>query len=278
MNGATVLTKFTADTKQLKSELGDIKSKISSFAAGAGAAVAGMAATIAADAAIIARAFWDGANAVAQYGDEIDKTSQKVGFSAEAYQKWDYAMSIAGTSMQNCTVGLKTMTNKVDDALNGSKSAIDTFQRLGISVDDLKNKSREDIFGTVVSSLQQVEDGMTKAALANDLFGRSGQDLMPLFNDTVENTQKLMEETEKYGMVMSDDAVKASAAFQDSLTKLQKTGDGLKNKLLGAFLPGISDVLDGFSDLLIGEETAKDKIVAGVQEIAGKIQVSLPFH
>ena len=164
----------------------------------------------------------NGATATAQYGDEIDKTSQKIGFGTEAYQKWDYAMQIAGTSMKDCSIGLKTMTNKIDDALNGSSNAIGMFEKLGISVDDLKGKTREDIFGMVVSGLQNTTDELTKAAIANDVFGRSGQELMPLFNETTENTQKLLEEAEKYGMVMSESAVKNSANFNDSLTKNAK--------------------------------------------------------
>jgi len=62
-------------------------------------------------------------------------------------------MNISGTSMADCTVGLKTLTNKFDDAVSGSSSAVDTFGRLGLSIDDLKGKSREDIFKETVKAL-----------------------------------------------------------------------------------------------------------------------------
>ena len=272
MNNSEVLIKFKGDTSDVEKKTSDLSSKLGGLAKGLAAGVAAVGtATVATTKALV-----DGVKSTAQYGDEIDKTSQKIGFSASAYQKWDYAMQIAGTSMQNCSMGLKTMTNKIDDALNGSSNAIEMFDKLGISVDDLKGKTREDIFGMVVSGLQNTSDELTKAAIANDVFGRSGQELMPLFNQTTEGTQKLLEEAEKYGMVMSDEAVENSAAFNDSLTKMQKTMDGVKNKIFAELLPGFSTVMDGFSDLAAGQDGASKKIADGVNEIVDKINKILP--
>ena len=190
---------------------------------------------------------WNLASEVATAGDEIEKTSQKVGLSYKAYQKWDYAMKICGTEMSSCAVGLKTLTNTFDDAISGSSSATEKFERLGLSIDDLRGLSREDLFATVVTALQNVEGETEKAALANDLFGRSGQDLAPLLNLTADELGELMDEAEAYGIVMSDDAVKASAAFEDSLTKLEKTLDGLKAAVVGPSLPAITRLMDSAS-------------------------------
>ena len=190
---------------------------------------------------------WNLASEVATAGDEIEKTSQKVGLSYKAYQKWDYAMKICGTEMSSCAVGLKTLTNTFDDAISGSSSATEKFERLGLSIDDLRGLSREDLFATVVTALQNVEGETEKAALANDLFGRSGQDLAPLLNLTADELGELMDEAEAYGIVMSDDAVKASAAFEDSLTKLEKTLDGLKAAVVGSSLPAITRLMDSAS-------------------------------
>ena len=219
---------------------------------------------------------WNLANETANYGDEIEKNSQKVGLGFEAYQKWDYAMKISGTDMASCTNGLKTLTNKFDDALNGSKSATESFERLGISVSDLKGKSREEVFSTVVKSLQNVKDETDKAALANDMFGKSGQNLIPLFNLTEEELEGLMQEAEDYGMVMDDSAVKASAAFKDSLNKMQSTFTGLKNNIMGQMLPSLTMVMDGLSDLMAGNENAAENIKNGVSGLIDSITGMVP--
>lgn len=219
---------------------------------------------------------WDMSNQVSQAGDTIDKQSQKVGLSYEAYQKWDYAMTLAGTSMAACSVGMKTLTNTFDSAQDGSAGAISKFERLGLTMDDLKGKSREEIFETTVEALQNMEDKTEMAAAANDLFGKSGQELIPLFNQSAEATRGALEEAEKYGMVMSDDAVAASAGFQDSLTKMNGTITGVKNKVIGELLPGITQIMDGFSDLVAGNENAGESIKKGVEDTIGSITETIP--
>ena len=263
------LSKTTDEAGGKFSGLGE---KLGSFAKAAGVALAAVG-----TAAVAAgKKLFDMAKETAEAGDVIDKNSQKVGLSAESYQKWDYAMKVAGTEMSSCTTGLKTLTNTFDDANNGSQGAIEKFERLGLSMDEIKNLSREDLFGKVVESLQGVASETEKAAIANDLFGKSGQDLIPLFNMTNDELQGLMQEAEDYGMVMSNEAVKASADFKDSLTLLSGTVDGLKNQMVAELLPGLTDITTGFAGLLAGVEGADEEIQRGVESLAEAINEVLP--
>ena len=265
------------ETKNIKLE--HLKEGFEKFANAAKKAAEVAAVSIAAigTAAVAAgKKIWNLAKETASYGDTIEKNSQKVGLSMKSYQQWDYAMNLAGTSMQDCTNGLKTLTNTFDDANNGSKSAAEKFNRLGISLDDLKGKSREEVFSETVKALQNISDETTKAALANDMFGKSGQNLLPLFNQTNEETEKLLEEAQKYGMVMSDDAVKASADFEDSLTKLQGTLNGVKNNLMGDFLPSLSLVMDGLSDIFAGVDGGSEKLKEGINGLIENVDSMIP--
>ena len=271
------LNKELKETKNVK--LDSLKEGFEKFAGAAKKAAEVAVASIAAiGAAAVASAkkIWDLAKETASYGDSVDKNSQKVGLSAKSYQQWDYAMNLAGTSMADCTTGLKTLTNTFDDANNGSKSATEKFKRLGISLDDLKGKSREEVFNETVKALQNITNETEKAALANDLFGKSGQNLLPLFNQTNEETEKLLQEAEKYGMVMSDDAVKASAEFEDSLTKLKGTLTGVKNGLMGDLLPSLTTTMDGLSDVFAGVEGGEEKLKQGISGIIGNVNEMIP--
>ena len=208
-------------------------------------------------------ALTSGIKGVAEYGDMIDKTSQKVGMTSDAFQQWDYVMNLAGTSMQECSMGMKTLTNKIDDAKNGSASALEMFEGLGISMEDLQTMSREDIWGATIKGMQNLEDSTERAALANDLFGRSGQNMTPLFNMTNEELNEAINNTEKYNMVLSEDAVKASAAFQDSLTTMSGAFSGLKNSLMADFLPGVTTIMDGLTEVFAGDS---DKGIGMIKE------------
>ena len=139
------------DTGKQADDAGKKFEKFKSVMAAVGKATAAAVTAIAAAATAAGKALWDMANQTAEYGDEIEKNSQKVGLSFESYQKWDYAMKVCGTEMSSCTTGLKTLTNTFDDAINGSAGATEKFERLGLSMEDLQGLSREDLFSTVVT-------------------------------------------------------------------------------------------------------------------------------
>ena len=247
------------------------------IAVAAGVATAAITATKAAAVATSA-AFINAAKNTASYGDNVDKSSQKMQFAAKSWQEWDYVLNIAGSSMNSMTMGMKTLTNQIDQAKNGSKSATANFKALGISTKDLKNLSKEEIFEKAIAGFQKMGDTTDRAALANKVFGRSGQELAPLFNMTNEETQKLIKTANEYGMVMSDDAVKASATFQDSLTTMQKTLTGLKNTMMAEFLPSLSTIMDGLSAVFAGKNTDEGmkKIWYGVSTLVENLTKVLP--
>ena len=220
---------------------------------------------------------WESIKTVAEYGDAVDKAAQKVGMSTDAYQKWDYALKLSGSSMDQTAMGVKTLTNTLEDARAGTQSARDKFAALGISMDDLKDKSRDDVFGMVVTQLQGVTDETQRAALATEMFGRSGMNMIPMLNMSSEELQKVMDEADRYGIVMSEDSVKAAAAFDDAMLKMQSTAQGVRNRVFGAMMPAITKIMDGFSDSLAGFEGGSEKISEGINDLVSQITDKIPY-
>jgi hypothetical protein len=70
-----------------------------------------------------------------------------------------------------------------------------------------------------------MDDQTQKAAAANDLFGKSGQNLLPLLNQTNDETQELIDSTSELGLIMSEDSVEASAKFKDTQTTIKAAMD-----------------------------------------------------
>lgn len=233
---------------------------------------------ITAAAAAGTKAFINAAKATAEMGDDIDDNSQKVGFSAKSWQEWDYVLNLAGSDMKSATMGIKTLTNQVDAAKKGNKDAIANFKALGISVKSLKNMSREEIFEKVISQLQKMPESSKRAALANKVLGRSGQELSALFNMSNEETQKAIKTANEYGMVLDDRAVKASSNFQDSLTTLQGAMTGLKNNMMSNFLPSLTTVMDGLSKVFSGSDTENGMktIEVGIMSLVDKLTAEMP--
>lgn len=248
----------------------------SSFGASMAKGIAAAAAAVTGAAVALVKGVVDGAKETAAFGDTIDKASQKIGMSTKAYQEWDYVLNLAGTNMQSMSAGMKTLTNKFDDAIGGSKTAQETFQRLGLSMEDISSMSREDLFKATITAFQGMEESAERAALANDLFGRSGQELAPLFNQTAEATQEQIDRANEYGMIMGEDLVKDSAAFVDAQTTLKGTITGLKNSLMGEFLPSLTSVTEGMAAFLAGDSGGLGMMQSGIQEFVNSLMANLP--
>jgi hypothetical protein len=158
------------------------------------------------------------ASKTAAYGDSIDKASQKLGVSSTFYQEWEHVLQHSGTSMDKMGASFKKLATASQDASADQQAA---FERLGLSMEDVKNMSPEELFTNVVSGLQGMENGTERTAIATELLGKGAMEMGALLNTSSEDTQAMIDKVHDLGGVMGEDAVKASAQYQDSLQDMQ---------------------------------------------------------
>lgn len=245
-------------------------SKIASALGGAAKVGAVAMAAIGTSTVAAGTALVNGAKGVAEYGDNIDKMSQKMGMSAEAYQEWDAIMQHSGTSIESLQGSMKTMSNQAE------KNA-EEFQKLGISQEELATLSKEDLFSRVISGLQGMEEGTERTAIASKLLGRGATELGALLNTSAEDTEAMRQRVHELGGVMSDDAVKASAAFQDQLQDMQTAFQGLSRNMLSEFMPSLTEVMSGFTEIFSGNgEGGIAKVTNGINMLVDNISQVVP--
>ena len=213
-----------------------------------GAAKIGVAAVAATGAAVTAAtgALVSGAAGVAEYGDNIDKMSQKMGISATAYQEWDAIMQHSGTSIEALKPSMKTLATQAE---KGS----DAFEKLGISEEEVASLSQEDLFAKVITGLQGMEEGTERTYITSQLLGRGATELGALLNTSAQETEAMRQKVHELGGVMSDDAVKSAAKFQDTLQDMTTGFDSLKRNMMSEFLPSITTVMEGMTDIFTGD-------------------------
>ena len=225
-----------------------------------GTAIKSSAALITGAAVGVTGAVVKGSADLASYGDNIDKMSQKMGISAQGYQEWEAVMQHSGTSMETMKASMKTLANAVE---NGN----DSFERIGISLEDLENMSNEDIFNATIAGLQNVDNETERTYLAGQLLGRGATELGALLNTSAEDTQAMKDRVHELGGVMSDEAVKNAAAFQDNLQDLQTAFAGVGRGIFAELLPGMNEIMAGFTSLIAGEEGASEAISNGFNSL-----------
>lgn len=277
MNVFELFAKLGLDTSEYESGLEGAEKSASSFGSklksgigtAAGVAAGAIAATTAATVAGT-KAFVDGVSEVAQYGDNIDKMSQKMNMSATAFQEWDFVMQHCGTSIESMQASIKTLSN-------AAETGNDAFEKLGMSQEEIASMSGEELFNATISALQNVSDETERTYLAGQLLGRGATELGALLNMTADETEEMKNQAHELGGVLSDEAVKDAAQFQDSLQNMQTSFTGLKNSMLTEFLPSFSTVMDGLSAVFSGDtESGLEQIEQGVNDLVDNISEVAP--
>lgn len=272
-----LFAKISLDTSEYEEGLEKSEKQASNFGnklktgLGTAAKAGGIAiGAIATGTAALGTAMVKGAGEVASYGDNIDKMSQKMGISAQAYQEWDAILQHSGTSIDGMQRGMMTLSK-------AAESGSDAFQKLGLSQEEVASMNQEELFAATIRGLQGMEEGSERTVLAQQLLGGAAKELGALLNTSAEDTEAMRQRVHELGGVMSDEAVKAAAAYQDSLQDMNTSLDGLKRGIFTNFMPGITGVMDGLTEIFSGDpDSGVAKINNGISDMVQKISDGLP--
>lgn len=226
--------KTDSKAQKLAKSLGKGIKKAAKFGAGM---VAGAGAAVGALAKVTSNA--------AETTDRIDKMSQKIGISRKSFQELDFICSQSGTSIDVLQTGVKTLTDKMQQASEGSSTAKTAFEQLGVSWEDGngKLKSQEQMLFEAMSALQGMEDQTQKSALAVDLFGKAGTELMPLLNGASGSIEEMKNKANELGLVMSDEAIDSGVKFTDTVDQVKRSLGSVISKIGVHLMPIIQNLL-----------------------------------
>lgn len=234
-----------------------------------GKGLAGAAVGLAASATAMTVGFVNATGQVAELGDHIDKMSQKMGISAEAYQEWDAILQHSGTSIDSMQRGMMTLSK-------AAESGSDAFTALGISQEQIASMSQEELFSATITALQGMEEGTERTALASQLLGGSAKELGALLNTSAEDTEAMRQKVHELGGVMSNDSVKAAAAYKDSMQDMKTALTGAKNSIMVEFMPAVTSVMDGLTKLFSGDSTGIQQVKVGISTFIKHISDAVP--
>src|SRR4030042_483199 len=205
----------------------------------------------------------------AEAADNIVESAEKIGITAEKYQEFGFIADQIGTDVDTIARAFARTTKAMEEAEKGNSPPPTAFATLGISVKDADGNFRdtEDVFGDVIKTLGKVQDETERDILAQELFGKSYQELIPLINLGADGLAKMTKEAPDLGAGMSEEDVKADADLNDKIAALKAGFGGLKSKLASAFVPMLTKVVDKMKEWL-----ADPKIQAGINKLISGIR------
>jgi len=175
-------------------------------------------------------AFGKGAIAL---GDQIKDLSDATGFSVERIAALNEAFINGGGSSESASQALSKFALTLEDLRDGNDKTLASFNKLGISLTDIKNRNPEQLFQLVAEKLAGVTDESQRLAIAQEILGKSfkGVNVDASFVKTLADGGK-----NSADMAASIAAAeKATQAFNKSMQQIQLV-----------FLQVIQPILDGF--------------------------------
>jgi hypothetical protein len=197
------------------------------------------------------------ASSTTELGREVIKLQRYTGMTAEEASKLKFAAQESGVSVESLGLGLIKLS-KSAEANNPA------FAALGVSTRDAHGNIRSmgELLPDVAEQFKNMPNGVEKTALATQLFGRAGNDLVPLLNKGRDGIKALSDEAEKMGLVLSGDNVAAIQKHIQNQREMKAVIEGVKTQIGLSMIP----VLDTFTDVLKG-------IPGPVKDVAGPIVV-----
>lgn len=229
----------------------------------------------------LAKNIWDAEVQASQWADDLLTAAQTTGVDVETLQSWQYAAQLIDTDVDTI---VKAQDRLMKTMQSTSKDTQKTFNQLGVVTRNADGSMRDyrDTFWDVITALGKGKDAhgnllseTDKDRIAQELFGKSYRDLLPLINAGRDAWDEVVEEGREH-VAVSEENVQKLGALNDAIVKVNARLDYTKNTALAALAPALTDatdkvssLVDAFNDFLKTEEgrAALEKLGDAVGEL-----------
>lgn len=204
-----------------------------------------------------AAGFVEMVRSTAETAENFEVLSRTIGISTAAVQKWDYIANLSGVSQDSMNTGLQKLNQNLGEVAAGRDKPMATLlQHLGISLRDNNGhlKNAAELLPALNKAFFDTQDPAMRAYMAITLFGKSGQDLLPILDQAPDKVNELADSYKKYAYQFTPQDTKNLDAFSDSWKNLGAAAEGLKDDLSAKMAPLITPIINATADW-----TAKNK-------------------
>ena len=176
-------------------------------------------------------------------GDATLKLSQRTGTATEQLSAYSYAARLANVAQEDLETSLKKLSVNMTNAAGGGEMA-KVFSAMGVAVKDANGQLRTNdaVLQDVAGKFSTYAEGPAKAALAVEIFGKSGDKLIPFLNNLREATA----EGRRLGVTFGDDFAIAAERYNDNMARIAAQSDAAKIRLAEGVLPRITQIAAEF--------------------------------
>jgi len=185
--------------------------------------------------------------------DNLRELSQRTGVGVETLSRFGAAAKDSGSNIDEVAKAMGKLAKGIADP---ASKVNESLKSIGINSRDARGNIRgvDAIMLDLADKFAKLPDGAQKTALAMDIFGKSGANLIPMLNEG-------RDALEKYRATISTDMANAADQFNDTLNELGRSLAGPFNQAIVAILPSLTQ----FAQLIAGVAQAFAKLPQPLQ-------------
>lgn len=229
-------------------------------------------------------------NAAMDYGGAIQDASDRTSIAAETFQQLQFAgeQSSVGVDLLESSI-IRMTRGLVEAAAAGEGPMVDALNAIGLSAQSLQGLSPDQQFLRIADSLSRVTDPAQRTALAIEIFGKSGAQLLPLLNQGSAGIEGMMQKATELGLVLSGDAVSQAEAFGDQWDALKMQFQAIVIQIGSALIPALMEMMPAIQATiasviqwiqtnpeLVTSIVTVIGIIGGIMTVLGPLLVMLP--
>ena len=142
-----------------------------------------------------------------EYGAKIQNLSERFAVGVVDLQQWGFAAKSTGLSLEDVARAFNRLEVARSKALQGNEVDIKAFQALGISMQDLREKSPADLMRQIGSSSMEAADMVA-------ILGRNGLELAPMLRSVADGSQEL-------GQAMNEGTISSLDQASQEIVKVE---------------------------------------------------------
>jgi len=114
-------------------------------------------------------------------GGELNDMSQRTGIAIDQLTILRRAFENSGMSADQVGPSVNKLQKSISELGEGAKGPSEAFGKLGISFEDLKDKTPAEQLSMIGEKIAEIESPAQKSAIAMSIFGKSGGQMLALF-------------------------------------------------------------------------------------------------
>lgn len=193
--------------------------------------------------------------AIESAGD-LKQLSERTGAAVENLSALSAVAKLSNTDNEALAGGLQKLSKAMIDAANGGAQTTAAFKAIGISTADIANQKPDAVFLKIANGLAEYQDGASKTAIAQILLGKSGANLLPVFND--------LAEVGSYQVRVTQAQAEAADEYDKNLKRLDASTNAVYKRIGLELVP----VFNAFTKALLEAQTANNGLRTGVDDLA----------